>query len=168
MAGQVRHLLGPASGAVVQDINSELKITLSGLTALDLTGLTKLELAFAFILAAAAAGLVLALGLIERGRTFAIASALGARTRQLPAFVWTEAVFVSLGGAALGILSGWGLSDLIVKILTGVFDPPPPHLYIPWVYLAALAAVTLAAIVAAGTGVLRATRRPAADIVRDL
>jgi putative ABC transport system permease protein len=168
VAAEVRHMLGPASGAVVQDIDTQLKITLSGLTAIDLSGLTRLELAFAFILAAAASGLVLALGLLERRRTFAIASALGAHTRQLASFVWSEAIFVAAGGITLGALSGWGLSYVIVKILTGVFDPPPPHLFIPWVYLAALALVTGAAVAAAGSGVIRATRRPATDVLRDL
>jgi putative ABC transport system permease protein len=168
VAREVRHLLGPASGAVVQDINSQLRLTLSGLTALDLSGLTRLELAFAFILAAAASGLVLALGLIERRRTFAIAAALGARSRQLASFVWSEAIFVTAGGVLLGVLSGWLLSFIIIKILTGVFDPPPPHLFIPWAYLAVLGGVTCGAIAAAGTGVIRAMRRPAADIIRDL
>ena len=168
VAAAVRRMLGPASGAVVQDIDTQLKITLSGLTALDLSGLTRLELAFAFILAAAASGLVLALGLLERRRTFAIASALGAHTRQLASFVWSEAIFVTAGGVILGVLSGWGLSFVIVKILTGVFDPPPPHLFVPWAYLAALALVTSAAVAAAGSGVIRATRRPATDVLRDL
>jgi putative ABC transport system permease protein len=168
VAAEVRRLLGPASGAVVQDIDTQLKITLSGLTAIDLSGLTRLELAFAFILAAAASGLVLALGLLERRRTFAIASALGAHTRQLAAFVWSEAIFVAAGGVILGVLAGWGLSFVIVKILTGVFDPPPPHLFVPWLYLAALALVTGAAVAAAGSWVIRATRRPATDVLRDL
>src|SRR5207248_172610 len=88
VAQEVRTVLGPGSGATVQDIVTQLKITLSGLTAVDLSGLTRLELAFAFVLAAAASGLVLALGLGERRRTFAIASALGARAGQLAAFVW--------------------------------------------------------------------------------
>jgi putative ABC transport system permease protein len=168
VAREVRRVLGPASGAVVQDINTQLRITLSGLTALDLSGLTRLELAFAFLLAAAASGLVLALGLVERRRTFAIAAALGARSRQLASFVWSEAVFVTIGGAMLGVLSGWALSFIITKILTGVFDPPPPHLFVPWAYLAALGGVTCGAVVATGTSVIRAIRRPAADIMRDL
>jgi putative ABC transport system permease protein len=168
VAAAVRRLLGPASGATVQDIDSQLKATLSGLTALDLTGLTRLELAFAFILAAASSGLVLALGLIERRRTFAIASALGARTRHLASFVWSEAIFVTAGGVILGVLSGWTLSYVIVKILTGVFDPPPPHLFVPWAYLAALAVVTGLAVAVAGSSVIRATRQPATDILRDL
>ena len=98
VAHEIRQLLGPSSGATVQDVVTELKRTLSGLTALDLSGLTKLELAFAFILAAAASGLVLGLGLAERRRTYAIASALGAKARQLATFVWSEAVFVTAGG----------------------------------------------------------------------
>jgi putative ABC transport system permease protein len=168
VAATIRGLLGPASGVVVHDIDSELRITLSSLTALDLSGLTRVELAFAFILAAAASGLVLGLGLIERRRTFAIASALGARTRQLASFVWAEAAFVTLGGVVLGVLSGWALSFIIVKILTGVFDPPPEHLSIPWAYLLALTGVTGGAIAAAGSGVVRATRQPAIDVIRDL
>ena len=168
MASQIRHLLGPASGAVVQDVGTQLKITLSGLTALNLSGLTRLELAFAFILAVAASGLVLALGLVERRRTFAIAAALRARPRQLAAFVWSEVIFVTAGGVLLGVLSGWVLSFIIVKILTGVFDPPPEHLFIPWAYLAALGAVTCGAVAAAGTSVIRALRQPVAGTIRDL
>jgi len=79
-----------------------------------------------------------------------------------------KAIYVTLGGVLLGVLSGWALSLIIVKILTGVFDPPPPHLFVPWAYLAALGGVTCGAIVAAGTGVIRALRRPAANIIRDL
>jgi putative ABC transport system permease protein len=119
-------------------------------------------------MAAAASGLVLALGLAERRRTFAIASALGARGRQLAAFVWSEAIYITIGGLLFGALAGWGLSYVIVKILTGVFDPPPEHLSIPWTYLVMLAAATTAAVGAAGAGMLRATRRPAVEIVRDL
>src|SRR5690349_8073453 len=58
VAREVRRVLGPASGAVAQDIDSQLKTTPAGLTALDLSGLTRLMLAFALILAAAASGLV--------------------------------------------------------------------------------------------------------------
>ena len=57
---------------------------------------------------------------------------------------------------------------MTVKILTGVFDPPPAHLSIPWAYLAALGLVTAIAIITAGAGMIRATRRPAVEIVRDL
>ena len=68
---------------------------------------------------AAASGLVPGLGLVERRRTSAIAAALGARSRQLASFVWGEAIFVTIGGALPGVLSGWALSFIITKILTG-------------------------------------------------
>jgi len=168
VAEEVRRLLGPSSGATVQDVVTELRRTLSGLTALDLSGLTRLELAFAFILAAAASGLVLALGLAERRRTFAIASALGAKAKQLATFVWSEALFVTAGGIALGALAGWGLSFVIVKELTGIFDPPPQHLFVPWGYLMLVSLVTIGAVAAAGVSAVRATRRPAIQMVRDL
>lgn len=168
VAVNVRRILGPASGATVQDIVTQQRITLSGLTAIDLAGLTRLELAFALILGAGASGLVLALGLAERRRTFAIASALGARRRQLGSFVWSEAAFIAAGGVVLGALAGWGVAQVIVKILTGVFDPPPDHLSAPWGYLAVFALATAGAIAAAGISMLRATRRPAIEIIRDL
>lgn len=168
VAASVRNLLGPASGAAVRDIVTQQRITLSGLTAIDLAGLTKLELAFALVLGAGASGLVLALGLVERRRTFAIASALGARRRQLAAFVWSEALFVAVGGIALGALAGWGIAQAIVKILTGVFDPPPEHLSAPWGYLVVFGLATAGAVAAAGVGMLRATGRPAVERIRDL
>jgi putative ABC transport system permease protein len=168
VAASVRSVLGPASGATVQDIVTQQRITLSGLTAIDLAGLTRLELAFAIVLAAGASGLVLALGLAERRRTFAIASALGAKRRQLGAFVWSEAAFVAIGGVMLGALAGLGIAQVIVKILTGVFDPPPEHLSAPWAYLGAFALATLGAVVGAGVGMLRATSRPGAEMIRDL
>ena len=168
VTAEVQQLLGPASGATVKDIVTEQRITLSGLTAIDLAGLTKLELAFALLLAAGASGLVLAVGLAERRRTFAIASALGAKRRQLGGFVWSEAAFVAIGGLALGALSGWWIAQVIVKILTGVFDPPPEHLSVPWTYLAGLLVAVSAAIAVAGAGMLRAIRRPAMAILRDL
>jgi len=168
VAASVRQLLGPASGSNVQDIVTQQKITLSGLTAIDLAGLTRLELVFALLLAAGASGLVLALGLAERRRMFAIASALGAKPRQLAAFVWSEAGFVAIGGSILGGLVGWGIAQVIVKILTGVFDPPPEHLSAPYGYLVVLGVATAAAVILAGVGMLRATHKPAMSILRDL
>ena len=83
VAGRIRDLLGPASGATVQDVETQLHVTLSGLTAIDLSDLTELELVFAMILAAAS-GLVFVLGLAERRRIFAISASLGANTGSYP------------------------------------------------------------------------------------
>jgi putative ABC transport system permease protein len=168
VAAEVRKLVGPASAASVHDLDTELKVTLSALTAIDLSGLTRLELVFAAIMAAAASGLVLALGFAERKRTFAIAHALGASPRQLGVFVWSESLYVGLAGALIGAGAGWLLSWMIVKILTGVFDPPPEQLFAPWAYLAGVLAVGAVAVTAASLAQVRAARKPVMSVIRDL
>jgi putative ABC transport system permease protein len=140
----------------------------SNLTAVELSGLTKVELGFALVLAAAASGLALGLGFAERRRAFAIASALGARGRQLGGFVWSESAFVTGGGLLLGAAGAAGLSVLLVKVLTGVFDPPPDALSVPIGYLATVVGLTVGAVAAAGTWTLRRLRRPAIEELRDL
>ena len=58
---------------------------------------------------------------------------------------------------------------MLVKVLTGVFDPPPDALAVPWGYLAAVLALTRRApVAAAGAATLRALRRPAIEELREL
>ena len=85
----MRTLLGPT--VTVTDISTTRQTVGSSLTAVDLAGLTRVELAFALLLAAAAGGLVLGLGLAERRRTFAIATALGATRRHLRGMISSDA-----------------------------------------------------------------------------
>ena len=61
-----------------------------------------------------------------------------------------------------------GLTWMLVKLLTGVFDPPPSHAAVPWRYLAALGAIALLAVIAAGITTLRALGRPPLETLRDL
>jgi putative ABC transport system permease protein len=166
VAARIRPRVGTT--AQVTDIVNQRLVVGSNLTAVELSGLTKVELGFALALAVAASGLALGLGFQERRRTFAIASALGARSRQLGGFVWSESAFVTGGGLVLGAVIGSGLSLMLVKVLTGVFDPPPDALSVPWAYLLVLAALVLAAVLAAGALTLRALRRPAITEPRDL
>lgn len=166
VAEQVRAQVG--TSAQVTDIVTSRKVVGSNLTAVELSGLTKVELGFALALAAAATGLALGLGFKERRRTFAIASALGAKPRQLGGFVWSESAFVTGGGLALGTGIGAGLSLVLVKVLTGVFDPPPDVLAIPWTYLGGVTALACGSVLAAGALTLRALRRPAIEELREL
>ena len=156
------------SSAAVTDIVNQRQVVGSNLTAVELSGLTRIELAFALVLAAAATGLALGLGFQERRRTFAIASALGARPRQLGGFVWGESIFVTGGGLILGAAMAAALSSTLVDVLTGVFDPPPDVLSIPWGYLIAVAGAVIVTVVLAGALTLRALRRPAIEELRDL
>ena len=98
----------------------------------------------------------MALGLAERRRNFTILSALGARPSQLGVFLWSEGLLVVVGGAVFGIMAGFGLAEALVTILTGVFDPPPEALSIPWLYLAVALATAFAcgALAIGGTQVL--------------
>ena len=154
--------------ARVTDLVSTRQIVGSSLTAVDLDGLTRVELAFALALAAGATGLTLWLGLAERRRTFVIATALGANRRQLGGFVWAEVGIVTSCGLVTGGVTAWMLSHMLVKVLTGVFDPPPAALAVPWPYLAAVLTVSVAATAAAGIAALRSARSPSVELLRTL
>jgi putative ABC transport system permease protein len=166
VAQQLRDLVG--TSARVTDIAHTRSTIGSSLTSVDLAGLTRVELFFALLLAAASGGLVLALGLAERRRTFAIATALGASRAQLRGLVSAETVTVVAGGLVGGVAVGWLLSGVLVAVLSGVFDPPPDALAVPWGYLCAVAAATIVALGAAtGFSVRRADRSPT-TVLREL
>ncbi|TCR85267.1 ABC transporter permease [Rhizobium sp. BK376] len=154
-------LVSGLPGARVTALSDAAHVIGSSLTAIDLAGLTRLELAFAFALAVGATALMLSLGLADRRRNFAILSALGATRRQLLGFILAEGLLVLLGGALFGVWTGWLVADMLVTVLQGVFDPPPEYLSIPWAYLVSLAVVTLVTTGAALANAIRdAVRAP--------
>jgi putative ABC transport system permease protein len=144
------------------------RVTASTLTAVDLSGLTKVELSFALALAVSATALLLTLGFAERRRTFALARVLGAHARQLGGFVWCEVLVTGAAGAILGAIAGWVLSQMLVKVLSGVFDPPPENLAVPWAYLGIVAGIAVLGLVVAALATIRAARRPPLTALRDL
>ena len=166
IAETLRHQLG--TNVTVTDLHSSRKIVGSSLTAVDLDGLTRVELGFALALGAAATGLTLWLGLTERRRTFAIATALGANQRQLGAFVWAEATITTGAGLLTGTVTAWALSNMLVKVLHGVFDPAPQSLAVPWTYLATMTIVALVATAIASVVAIRSSRTPHLDLLRTL
>jgi putative ABC transport system permease protein len=135
IADKVRKVVSNVPGATVTDLNSTQSIISSGLTAFNLHGLTRLELIFSILFVVGTVGLTLALGFNERRRTFAILSAVGAKRNQLGAFLWSEGMMVLIPGGIIGTLIGFGIAQMLVKMLKGVFDPPPESLFIPWGYL---------------------------------
>ncbi len=165
VAAAARNAVGP--GPAITDLDTSRQIIGSSLTAVDLAGLTKIELGFALALVAAATGLLLWLGLAERRRTFAITSALGATNRQQAGFVWGEAGFVAITGTIAGAAIAWALSHVLVTVLTGVFDPPPETLAIPWGYLAVVAASALTATAVAAQLALRSSRHAPIELLRE-
>ncbi len=166
VATDLQQRLG-ASAAITNVTQARSQVG-SSLTSVNLAGLTRLELVFAVLLAASAGGIVLAVGLAERRRSLAILSVLGARRAQLRGLALSEGLLITIGGLAGGGLIAWGLSQMLVKVLTGVFDPPPSVIAVPWGYLtitvlAVVAALGMAAVVSA-----RASTRPAVEELRDL
>ncbi|PYO75866.1 MAG: ABC transporter permease [Gemmatimonadetes bacterium] len=153
-------------GARVTDLGSVLKTISSSLTAVDLHGLTWIELSFAILLIAGASGLVLGLGMIERRRDFALLAAMGATARQLGAFLWTESLIILISGTVLGFATGFAIAKMLVKVLTGVFDPAPEGLSIPWLYLIVL---IVAGVVSTAIAVMiaqKVTQRRAIEALR--
>jgi putative ABC transport system permease protein len=166
VAEQLRQELGTTG--TVTDLASSRAAVGSSLTSVDLQGLTRVELGFALALGAAATGLTLWLGLTERRRTFAIATALGANRRQLGAFVWAEACITTGAGLVTGGVTAWALSNMLVKVLHGVFDPAPETLAVPWRYLATVTLIALVATVTASVAAIRSARTPHLDLLRAL
>ena len=168
VADRIRAALGPASGATVSDIARARQTVTSGLTAVSLRGLTRIELLFAVVFAAGGAGLVLLLGLDERRRTLAILTAVGARPRELRAFVASEASLVLVGGLVAGLALGWIVAGLLIRMLTGVFDPPPDRTVVPLLYLLIVAGLTGAAMAVTASLVGRLGRRGVPQALRRL
>jgi len=168
VAARVREAVRSLPGATVTDIGATQRAISSTLTAVDVRGLTRLELSFAGLLVAGATGLILALGLAERRRTFSILAALGATRAQLGAFLWSETLLMLVGGALIGVGLGFGVAEMLVKILTGVFDPPPQSLTVPWSYLALLVAASFATMAAAVLAAQAASYRHPLIALRDI
>jgi len=166
VAADLQQRLGAA--ATITNVTQARSQVGSSLTSVNLAGLTRLELVFAVLLAASAGGIVLAVGLAERRRSLAILSVLGARRRQLRGLALSEGLLITLGGLIGGGFIAWGLSQMLVKVLTGVFDPPPSVIAIPWTYLTVTVLTVVAALGAAAMVSARASTRPAVEELRDL
>lgn len=168
LAQRIAKIVAGLPGARVTDLGSVQRTISSSLTAVDLHGLTLLELTFAVLLIAGAAGLVLGLGLVERRRDFALLAAIGASHRQIAAFIWAEALLVIICGGLAGTATGFGLAQVLVRLLTGVFDPAPEHLAVPWFYLVALLAAGAVSVSVAVIAVARVSRRNTLETLRTI
>jgi len=168
LAERIKPIAATVPGARVTDLGSVLKAISSSLTAVDLHGLTWIELSFAILLIAGASGLVLGLGLLERRRDFALLAAMGAKGRQLVSFLWAEGLIVLVSGMVLGFGIGFLIAKVLVTILSGVFDPPPATLAIPTLYLVVLVLVGCVSTVLAVLIAQRVSQRRAAEALRTI
>jgi putative ABC transport system permease protein len=148
-----------AAGVSVKDIRRQTAATVSSITTVDLSGISRIEEAFAIGLAAAAMLLLLAVALAERRHELATMAALGAPLRTVASYLWSEAAIVLAGALALAALLGWLLAEMLVAMLRHVFDPPPDRLAAPWGYLATLGGAAVAGAAVAGALAALAIRR---------
>src|SRR5271166_5652033 len=135
-AHALKSVLASDPALKVTELGEVRSLISSSLTAVSLSALTKVELAFGLMLIGAAAGLVVGLGFAERHRTFAILTALGASASQIGAFLRSEAALVAIAGLTFGTATGLAIAWMLVALLAGVFDPPPETLIFPFGYLA--------------------------------
>jgi len=157
-AALARDAVKAMPGVVVSDLKGSVQQIGSSLTSIDLHGLTLIELGFSLLMVVAVTGLMLALGFADRRRSYAIMIALGATPRQVAAFVVGEASIILAFGAIMGLALGGGVAFVLVKVLEGVFDPPPEWLAVPWAYLVGLVVVAIVANAAACWNAIRSAR----------
>ncbi|WP_234380101.1 FtsX-like permease family protein [Streptomyces sp. CMB-StM0423] len=105
-----------------------------------------------------------------RAREFALLRALGVRTRQLTALLWTEQLCVAAFAAAVGTATGVALAAAVVPAVTVTETGAPVHpelaVAVPWVRVAVVAAAVTALICLAVTATARALART--DLARVL
>ncbi|MBS1888092.1 MAG: ABC transporter permease [Actinobacteria bacterium] len=155
-------------GVSVKNIDQQTVQTVSSITTVDLTGISRLEEAFAILLAAAAMWLFVSLVVEERRHEFATMAALGASLRDIGAFVRTEALAVLGGALILAAGLGWLMAEMLVAMLQHVFDPPPDSLAVPWGFIALLGAGALAgALLAMAAAAVSLRRLPLGQTLRE-
>ncbi len=132
-------------GTEVKNIDQQTAQTVTSITTVDLAGISHLEEVFAIVLVAAAMAIFVLGAVAERRHEFATMTAIGASLREVGAFVWSEVAMVLVAGAVLATLLGWLLAEMLVAMLTHVFDPPPDHLALPWGFLSLLYGVAILA-----------------------
>jgi putative ABC transport system permease protein len=138
------------------------------LAATDLAGLSRLELGFGVVLALACSALALLGGIVERRRALVLLAALGASARQRGRFLSSEARALVVSGLVGGSAIGAVIAYLLVKVLTGIFDPAPAVATVPWTYLVGLLALVVGVTVAVVAGVGRLVARAGPSELRDL
>jgi putative ABC transport system permease protein len=129
------------------------------LTALNLTGLKRIEALGAALIAAVGVAVLGAFSIFERRREFAMLEAVGADTTQLVTGPAQEGIVAVLGSLVIGLPLGLLLGILAVRVLGLFFTLPPPVASVPALTLAGFVALmVLASTVALGASLLTIRR----------
>jgi putative ABC transport system permease protein len=157
-----------AKGALVKNISDQATQTASSITTVGLRGISRIEEAFALLLAAGALVLYSVMAFAERRQELATMAALGKKPRSIARFIWTEIVLIVVVAAALASVLGWVLAEMLIAMMQHAFDPPPDHLALPWGFLGALGLVVVAgAVLAAIVAERSVARMPLGAVLRE-
>jgi len=165
----IRSALASGPPVTTQTIGSVSAGLATSLTALNLHGLATIELAYTVAILTAGVLIALLAGLAERRGEFAALRAIGASSRQMAAFVVSEALLVAALALVAGAVVGAALGSMLVTILNSIFDPPPAGPIPPWGTLALLLALAVGGVaLGAAVAVARLRRLPVAQELRGL
>jgi putative ABC transport system permease protein len=138
------------------------------LTALNLSGLKRIEAVGAALIAAIGVAVLGAFLIFERRREFAVLEAVGADRSQVVTGPAQEGIVAVLGSLLIGLPLGLLLSVLAVRVLGLFFTLPPPVASVPGLSLLGLVALMVtASIVALGASLLAVTRVGAQTALRE-
>ena len=155
-------------GVLVRSIDQQTRETVSSITTVNLSGISRIEEIFVLGLTAAAVALYIALVLSERRHELATMAAVGQSLRGIGAYVWSEVALVVGCGLVLAAPLGLALSLMLVAMLQHVFDPPPDALVLPWGFLAALAGAAVIVFALGAMAAQRSLRRlPLGRVLRE-
>jgi putative ABC transport system permease protein len=101
---------------------------------------------------------------LSRRREFGVLRHIGMTRREIAALLGLEGGLVTALGAALGLLVGWGVSLILIHVINRQSFHWSMDLHMPWLQLAGLAALIIAAAVATAIWSGRAAMRQ--DVVR--
>lgn len=145
VADQLTRAAGPAAPYSVLTYADALAKEQSTLATLNLSGLSRIEVAGTIIIATLGIGLLGAFLVLERRREYAVLRSLGATTRQVlvpPALEASITLAVSL---LLGVPIGLLMTTITTRVLTPLFSFSPPLVAVPTGQLALLVAAVLTA-----------------------
>jgi len=105
--GQVSVTSSTAVLDIISNVFSTVELFLAGIAAISL------------LVAGIGIMNIMIVSLMERTREIGILKALGMKSRSVLLIFLSEAVIVGLIGAVIGIASGWGLANVVVRVFSG-------------------------------------------------
>jgi putative ABC transport system permease protein len=160
---------GPGAGTplLVTSTDQALAKDASSLTAVNVTGLVRLNIAYALAMSATAIGIFVFGLMVQRRSEYVTLRAYGLRTSELRAFVLSESFVVAGCGLLIGLAVGALTAALQVSVLRGIFVLTPQLTPSPNAIATLCVAVLGAGVVCALAATRLLGRLDPAEILRE-